>query len=235
MSVAGCSHDYPCDMVTVLHVALFKTADPEHATRERAMQLLQLLDRRFLSEGGHSRPELLGCLTGGAYSQSHITFSKELATSNPELTFPLFSGASSLLTLWVWLISVWVCSTIEMVYRFEMAPCSGQRNILQYMVPWLSNVELVDENQHSPYLSHGPSSGHTSWPHPSSSLLQGTGWGSLEGTKLVLHNLLYITAKVCVCVWLSTDIAPPLPPSAVWRRACSRGGDAVECPLLMEE
>lgn len=77
-------------MITVLHVVLYKTSDPEHTTRERAMQLLQLLDLRFLSE--RSRPELYGCLTGGAYSQTHITFSKELATSNPELTFPLFSG-----------------------------------------------------------------------------------------------------------------------------------------------
>lgn len=83
-----------------------------------------------------------------------------------------------------------------MVCRFEMAPRSGQRSVLQYMVPWLCNVELVEENQHSPYISHGPTSGHTSWPHPSSAVLQGTGWGSLEGTKLVLHNLLYITAKV---------------------------------------
>lgn len=94
-----CSHDYPCDMVTILHVVLFKIADSDHTTRERAMQLLQILDRRFLSESGHSRPELLGCLTGGAYSQSHVTFSRELATSNPELTFPLFSGRP-LLCLW---------------------------------------------------------------------------------------------------------------------------------------
>ena len=83
-----------------------------------------------------------------------------------------------------------------MVYRFEMAPHSGQRNILQCMVPWLANVELMEENPHSPYLSHSSLSGHTPWPRPSSAVLQGSGWGSLEGTKLVLHNLLYITAKV---------------------------------------
>ncbi|CAI8040481.1 Protein furry homolog [Geodia barretti] len=165
--------DYPFDMVTVLHVVLFKTADPEPSVRERAMQLLQLLDSRFLSESGHSRPELLGCLTGGTYSQSHIVFSKELATTNPELTFPIFS---------------------EMVYRFEMAPHSGQRSILQYMVPWLANMELVEENQSSPYIAHSTAA-HASWPRPSSAVLQGTGWGSLDGTKLVLHNLLYITAK----------------------------------------
>ena len=81
-----------------------------------------------------------------------------------------------------------------MVYRFEMASHSGQRSILQYMVSWLANMELVEENQTSPYISH--SSGHVSWPRPSSAVLQGIGWGSLDGTKLVLHNLLYITAKV---------------------------------------
>lgn len=81
-----------------------------------------------------------------------------------------------------------------MVYRFEMSPRTGQRNILQYMVPWLANMELVEETINSPYISH--SSGFTSWPRPSSAVLQGSGWGSLDGTKLVLHNLLYITAKV---------------------------------------
>lgn len=79
-------------MVTLLHVVLFKTGDSEHSTRERATQLLQLLDRRFLAENGYTRPELLGSLMGGAYSQCHVTFSKELATTNPELTFPLFCG-----------------------------------------------------------------------------------------------------------------------------------------------
>ena len=86
------SPDYPCDMVTILHVALFKIADPDNSMREKAMQLLQLLDARFLSESGSSRPHLLSCLTRGAYSPSHVIFSKELATTNPELTVPLFSG-----------------------------------------------------------------------------------------------------------------------------------------------
>ena len=99
-------------MVTVLHVVLFKTADSEHTTRERAMQLLQLLDRRFLAESGHSRPELLGCLTGGAYSQSHVTFSKELATSNPELTFPLFCGRSTIYMYMYMCVCVHVCNAL---------------------------------------------------------------------------------------------------------------------------
>lgn len=73
----------------------------------------------------------------------------------------------------------------EMVYRFEMAPQSGQRSILQYMVPWLHNVELLDH--HRPLEDKVDSTNQ---------VLQGSGWGSREGTRLVLHNLLYITAKV---------------------------------------
>ena len=236
-----CSPDYPCDMVTVLHVVLFKTSDPDHSTREKAMQLLQLLDARFLSESGYSRPELLSCLTGGTYSQSHIVFSKELATTNPELTIPLFNGGCvcvcACVCVWYVCVCVRVCVYVcmyvcmcvcvvvvvvvaltgppgipEMVYRFEMAPRSGQRNILQYMVPWLANVELLEENHNSPYISHA-SPGHTSWQHPSSAILRGTGWGSLDGTKLVLHNLLYITAKVTelqlsLCVSVSDCVIP---------------------------
>ena len=39
-----------------------------------------------------NRTELLGCLTTGAYSQCHITLSRELALANPELTLPMFCG-----------------------------------------------------------------------------------------------------------------------------------------------
>ena len=77
------------------------------------------------------------------------------------------------------------CPFTEMVYRFEMAPQSGQRSILQYMVPWLHNVELLDH--HRPLEDKVDSV---------NLVLQGSGWGSREGTRLVLHNLLYITAKV---------------------------------------
>lgn len=40
-----CSANYPCDMITILHVVLYKTADPEHHVRERAAQLLHILDK----------------------------------------------------------------------------------------------------------------------------------------------------------------------------------------------
>ena len=88
---------------------------------------------------------------------------------------------------------------IEMVLRFEMAPRNGQRSILQYMVPWLSNIELVDECHPPPSGPTHPSPDYTLEEDEDDELntgLRGSGWGSLEGTKVVLHNLLYITAKV---------------------------------------
>ena len=39
------SAQYPCDIVTMLHVVLFRTGDPDHHMRERAVQLLQVLHR----------------------------------------------------------------------------------------------------------------------------------------------------------------------------------------------
>lgn len=43
-------------------------------------------------EGVDSRSELLWCLKGGAYSQTHVGLSRELALANPELTLPMFCG-----------------------------------------------------------------------------------------------------------------------------------------------
>ncbi len=34
-------------MVTILHLVLYKTADLEYTTRERAIHLMQTLDRRY--------------------------------------------------------------------------------------------------------------------------------------------------------------------------------------------
>ncbi len=82
-----------------------------------------------------------------------------------------------------------------MVYRYEMASQCGKRSILEYMVPWLQNVELI-EDAHLPHHSTHRSEYHVNeGEHP---VLKGNGWGSIEGTKVVLHNLLYITARVGV-------------------------------------
>ena len=93
-----------------------------------------------------------------------------------------------------------------MVYRLEMVPRFGQRNILQYMVPWLHNIELVEGALLKNPSNAAPSL--DSYPAITTGgdrVLTGTGWGSSEGTRLVLYNLLSITSKVSgrrhVCIY----------------------------------
>lgn len=84
-----------------------------------------------------------------------------------------------------------------MVRRFEEAPTHGRQCILQLMKPWLRNVELIEESPRS----HSSSAHTQDLPslvvtRSTNPVLSGSGWGSLEGTHLVLHNLLYLTTKV---------------------------------------
>jgi len=66
------------------------------------------------------------------------------------------------------------------------------------MVPWLQNVELVDLQpqvviMHPSNAMQEEGGGAQASGNP---VLTGTGWGSVEGTKVVLQRLLYITTKV---------------------------------------
>lgn len=61
------------------------------------------------------------------------------------------------------------------------------------LLPWIHNIELVDlalpkgVNGHDMTLNE----------EQGNAFLQGTGWGSVQSTELVLNNLFYLTATVC--------------------------------------
>lgn len=61
------------------------------------------------------------------------------------------------------------------------------------LLPWIHNIELVDSA-----LPKG-ANGHdmTLNEEQGNAFLQGTGWGSVQSTELVLNNLFYLTATVC--------------------------------------
>lgn len=85
-----------------------------------------------------------------------------------------------------------------------MASVSGRRGLLQYMVPWLQNVELVEDSpithpQGILIQSAAEYMQEVGVESTGNRVLTGSGWGSPEATKVVLHNLLYITAKVRGC------------------------------------
>lgn len=69
--------------------------------------------------------------------------------------------------------------------------------MLSYLLPWLSNIELVDAGlppASSPCTpEEEPGQGQAMGISPS---LKGNGWGSLQATSLVLNNLMFMTAKV---------------------------------------
>ena len=85
-----------------------------------------------------------------------------------------------------------------MTSRFQSTSLAGQRCILQYMLPWLANIELVDLTNPPPLPSVQIEIDQVDDP-PEVILpveLEDDGWGSLEATQLVLNNLFYITIKV---------------------------------------
>lgn len=90
------SPSYSCDLTVLLHLLLFNTNSTDTKTKERALHLLHILDRRLFGDGDSqsSRPELLVRVVGSSYCDTHLAISEELAATNPELTLPLLSGLS---------------------------------------------------------------------------------------------------------------------------------------------
>uniref|UniRef100_A0A1S4MZI1 Uncharacterized protein n=1 Tax=Pediculus humanus subsp. corporis TaxID=121224 RepID=A0A1S4MZI1_PEDHC len=97
--------------------------------------------------------------------------SKQLAQLHPELTMPMFS---------------------EITYRFQTARPELRQLLLQYLLPWLYNMELVDPKvppanplSYFQYYANEVNRAGT----------RREGWGSAEATEMVLNNLFYLTAK----------------------------------------
>ena len=82
----------------------------------------------------------------------------------------------------------------EITKRIQTASHPVRQCLLQYLIPWLHNMELCDPNlQNTGQGAHPPESGiQAGYVNPP---LKGDGWGSPEATHMVLNNLFYITAK----------------------------------------
>ncbi|KAI2659704.1 hypothetical protein H4Q32_022210 [Labeo rohita] len=167
------SRNYPCDIVTLLNLVLFKSSDTSREIYEISMQLMQRI------VGQKSGNILYG--THGPlpplYSVSLFQLSNQLACMYPELTLPLFSEVSQ---------------------RFPTTHPNGRQIMLTYLLPWLNNIELVDTGLLPPTSS--PCTPEEEAREQSDNLgithrLKGNGWGSLQATSLVLNNLMFMTAK----------------------------------------
>lgn len=85
----------------------------------------------------------------------------------------------------------------EVSQRFPTTHPNGRQIMLSYLLPWLSNIELLDTGlmppASSPCTPEEETGGQGQGLCPS---LKGNGWGSLQATSLVLNNLMFMTAKV---------------------------------------
>lgn len=97
----------------------------------------------------------------------------------------------------------------EVSQRFSTTHPNGRQIMLSYLLPWLSNIELVDTGLLPPASSPcTPEEEPRGQAQGLSSSLRGNGWGSLQATSLVLNNLMFMTAKVgshvCTSFWSSS-------------------------------
>ncbi|XP_031429117.1 protein furry homolog isoform X2 [Clupea harengus] len=176
------SRNYPCDLVTLMNLVLFKASDTNREIYEIAMQLMQILEEKLLSYSKKLAEQKPSSILYEShrplpplYSVSLPQLSSQLARMYPELTLPLFS---------------------EISQRFPTTHSNGRQMMLIYLQPWLRNIELVDSGLLPPLSSPGsPEEEVRSRANPTLTDLRGSGWGSLQATCLVLNNLMFMTAK----------------------------------------
>ncbi|XP_048454072.1 protein furry homolog [Rhincodon typus] len=178
------SRNYPCDIVTLLNLVLFKASDTDRDIYEISMQLLQILETKlfqYSKKVAEQKPDSILFGTHGPlphlYSVSLSQLSNELARMYPELTLPMFSEVSQ---------------------RFPTTHPNGRQIMLTYLLPWLRNIELVDGGL-LPIMSN-PQTPDEQTNYKEEEMieecgLKGNGWGSPQATSLVLNNLMYMTAK----------------------------------------
>ncbi|XP_036450457.1 LOW QUALITY PROTEIN: protein furry homolog [Colossoma macropomum] len=178
------SRNYPCDIVTLLNLVLFKSSDTSREIYEISMQLMQVLEAKLSVYSKRIVGQKSGNILYGThgplpplYSVSLSQLSNQLACMYPELTLPLFSEVSQ---------------------RFPTTHPNGRQIMLTYLLPWLNNIELVDTGLLPPASSPCTPEEETREQTDGMGLpnrLKGNGWGSLQATSLVLNNLMYMTAK----------------------------------------
>uniref|UniRef100_A0A3B4CJS6 Furry homolog b (Drosophila) n=1 Tax=Pygocentrus nattereri TaxID=42514 RepID=A0A3B4CJS6_PYGNA len=178
------SRNYPCDIVTLLNLVLFKSSDTSREIYEISMQLMQVLEAKLSVYSKRIVGQKAGNILYGThgplpplYSVSLSQLSNQLACMYPELTLPLFSEVSQ---------------------RFPTTHPNGRQIMLTYLLPWLNNIELVDTGLLPPASSPCTPEEETREQTDGIGLahrLKGNGWGSLQATSLVLNNLMYMTAK----------------------------------------
>ncbi|EFO98013.1 CRE-SAX-2 protein [Caenorhabditis remanei] len=178
--------DFPCEFVSLF--VLCQSMLAVNSVTDCALHMIEILRKQFLDTSNlhatspaqqvapivqmRSQTDVIQSV----YNNGHILPIEQhdvctrLANAYPHLTVTIFS---------------------EVSYRLETDNCSNKSQLLGLLQPWISNLELVDQNVVEE-AAEGP-----------------RGWGSEEATQLVLNNLLYLT------VTLSSDYEKEL--AEVWK------------------
>jgi len=85
-------------------------------------------------------------------------------------------------------------SVVEIMHRLPQATFAVRQSLLDFVLPWLYNMELVEPSMLSTATNTDSLTVDTSTQQPV--LLRGHGWGSPEATDMILNNLLYTTLTV---------------------------------------
>jgi len=86
--------------------------------------------------------------------------------------------------------------SVEIMHRLPAATFAVRQCLLNYVLPWLYNMELVDSSLPTTAASTVDRKDHHVETMAQSALLKGRGWGSPEATDMILNNLLYTTVTV---------------------------------------
>ena len=81
---------------------------------------------------------------------------------------------------------------VEITTRILTANSSSRGTLFMILLPWIHNIELLDSSLPKVVNGHDM----TLNEEQGNAFLQGTGWGSVQSTELVLNNLFYLTAIV---------------------------------------
>uniref|UniRef100_A0A8C9TYA3 FRY microtubule binding protein n=1 Tax=Scleropages formosus TaxID=113540 RepID=A0A8C9TYA3_SCLFO len=166
------SRNYPCDLVTLLNLVLFKASDTNREIYEISMQLMQILEAKlsvYSKRIADQKPTSILYGTHGPlpplYSISLSQLSSQLARIYPQLTLPLFSGQPEVPNN----PPQWTADHAHLPFALATQHRAGGQR---------------------PEEARGRSSnlGLCHW-------LKGSGWGSLQATSLVLNNLMFMTSK----------------------------------------
>uniref|UniRef100_A0A8C6JRM0 Uncharacterized protein n=1 Tax=Melopsittacus undulatus TaxID=13146 RepID=A0A8C6JRM0_MELUD len=164
------SRNYPFDIVTLLNLVLFKASDTNREIYEISMQLMQILESKLFVYSKKVAEQRPGSILYGTHGPLPPLYSVSLAL----LSYELVSQ------------------------RFPTTHPNGRQIMLTYLLPWLHNIELVDNRLLLPGSS--PTTPEDELKDKDGEItatngLKGNGWGSPEATSLVLNNLMYMTAK----------------------------------------